>query len=668
LARRKRETQAEEWQAWAKRYEMDGGVRTFESGLTFKVVIGAMFIGLLMMPGSIYLSLVSGQSGAGAAPWVAVILYTELMRRSFQTAKRQELYILLALAGMAVGAGGAFGSAAARGYIWEAYFIKTPQAESFEIADKIPWWIVPPKDSVAIAKRSLIHPDWALPIGIMLINRVLSKLRWIGGPYFLFRLTADLERLPFPMAPVGAQGATALAETTKKGETWRWRVFSIGSIIGLFWGALYIGIPSLTGVMMSQPIQIIKIPFIDFTRSIESFAPAGVFALRTNFGAVMSGFVLPLPVVVSQFFAAIFTQFVFNPILYHAEILHRWTPGLDVRGTGLANSLDFWISFGMGKTFSIALIGIAIMIPMLLSYRKAKQKEVGERGSLNTPPGRGDFPLWLAIGMWLVGMSGWVYLVHFLIPHFPVVFLLAFAFGYTPLNSYVSARTQGILSRDLFEIPYLKESIVILSRYEEIDIWFVGLPTEDYGRGTSHWRKLELTGTRFTSYIAADLITLPILILSGLLVWHFIWKMAPIPSAQYPFVQTWWPIWATNRCLWVTALRDGKSEMLQAIRGNYVMAGFGTAIALYGLIWLAKLPSMWFYGIIGGFGADPGAMLPTLVGALIGRFYMIKRFGLKRWFTYTPVLMAGFSCGTGLVGMATVAVALVSKAVIVKPF
>lgn len=660
---KKRESQAEEWQAWAKRYEMDGGIRTFESGLTFKVVLGALFIGLLMMPGSIYLRLVSGQSGAGAASWVAVILYTELMRRSFQTAKRQELYILLALAGAAVGAGTRY-----QGYIWNAYFIMTPQAESFEIADKIPFWVVPAKDSVAIATRSLIHTDWAWPIGLMLILQVLTKLRWIGGPYLLFRLTADLERLPFPMAPVGAQGATALAETTKKTETWRWRVFSIGSIVGLFWGAIYIGVPSLTGVMMSQPIQIIKIPFIDFTKSIEGFAPTGVFALRTNLGLAMQGFVLPFPVVLSQFVAAMFTQFIFNPVLYHAEVLHKWNPGLDVRGTGLANSLDFWISFGMGKTFSIALIGIAVMIPMFIGYKRNKGRATGERGSLKTPPGRGDFPLWFAFGMWIVGMIVWTYLVHWLIPNFSVGFLLGFAFFYTPLNSYVSARTQGILSRDLFKIPYLKESVVILSRYEEIDIWFVQLPSEDYGGGTSHWRKLELVGCRFTSYIAADLITLPILIISGLLVWHFVWKIAPVPSAQYPFAQTWWPMWATSRCLWVTALRDGKGEMLEAIRGNYVMAGFGTAISLYALIWLAKLPSMWFYGIIGGLGGDPGMMLPTLLGALVGRFYMIKRFGLKRWYTYTPVLMAGFSCGTGLIGMATVAIALVSKAVIVKPF
>jgi hypothetical protein len=308
------------------------------------------------------------------------------------------------------------------------------------------------------------------------------------------------------------------------------------------------------------------------------------------------------------------------------------------------------------------------MIPMFLSYKKYKQRTSGERGSLQTPPGRGDFPIWLALGMWLIGMSGWIYLVHWLIPHFPFGFLLAFGFAWTPLNSYVSARTQGILSRDLFQIPYLKESVVILSRYEEIDIWFVALPSEDYGGGTSHWRKLELTGTRFTSYIAADLITLPILLISGILVWHFVWKIAPIPSAQYPYAQTWWPMWATNRCLWVTALRDGKGEMLQAIRGNYVMAGFGASISLYALIWVAKMPSMWFYGTIAGLGGDPGMMLPTLAGALVGRFYMIKRFGLKRWYTYTPVLMAGFSCGTGLTGMATVAIALVSKAVIVKPF
>ena len=107
------------------------GYSYFESGLTVKVFVGALFVGLLMMPGSIYLSYVSGESGAGAAPWVAVILFTELARRSFTTARRQELYMLLGLTGAAVGSGLQY-----RNFIWYAYFINTPQAASYEIATK----------------------------------------------------------------------------------------------------------------------------------------------------------------------------------------------------------------------------------------------------------------------------------------------------------------------------------------------------------------------------------------------------------------------------------------------------------------------------------------------------------------------------------------------------
>ena len=241
---------------------------------------------------------------------------------------------------------------------------------------------------------------------------------------------------------------------------------------------------------------------------------------------------------------AFFTQFILNPrLLYPAEILHQWRPGLDVRGVGLYNGLDFWISFGMGKSFSFAFVGMAASIPMVIKFKQARQDQTEVGRSLRAPPpGRGDFPLWLMAILWLFGMGTFIYIVHvYMAPNFPLIFLLGFAFLYTPVNSYITARTYGILGRDLFEIPYLHETTFILSRYEEIDIWFVPLPDEDYGRGTQSWRVLELTGTTFTSSIAARLLIMPILIISGIVVWHFIWKVAPIPSAQYPFAQTWWP-------------------------------------------------------------------------------------------------------------------------------
>lgn len=665
-------------QSWAKRYDTDEGVRTFESGLSVKVLIGAAFVGFLMMPGAIYLTLQTGQAAGGAAaPWVAVILFTEIARRSFQTAKRQELYILLALTGAAVNAGGQYS-----GYIYDSYFINSQQAESYEIADKIPDWAIPPKESKAHAVRSLFHKDWwqgargearlfGFPIGpitLMLMLQLLWRLRHISGSYFLFRVTADFEKLPYPLAPVSAQGATALAESTHKTETWRWRVFSIGSIIGMGWGAIYVGIPQISGALgMSEPLRIIPIPFIDFTQSIEAFAPTGTFAITTDASAILTGFVMPIPVVIAQFVSASFTQFFLNPFLYRQDILHTWEPGMDVRVTGLRNGLDFWMSFGYGKSFSFAILGLATIVIM---FAKRGRKREDGAGSWTPPPGRGDFPIWLALSMWAIGMGGYVYVVHKLIPGFPLGFLAGFAFLYTPLNSYISARTFGIMSRDLFDIPYIKEATLILSKYDEIDIWFAPFPNEDYGTETQGWRILELTGTTFTSKIAADFLAWPVLLIAGILAWHFIWKLAPIPSAQYQFAQMMWPIFVTQRALWITALRDGHSEQLQAIRPMYILAGFIVSLAIYGGSVISRIPYRHIvgYGLIGGLGADPGAFLLQFVGAITGRYVMIKRFGRNRWSRYNPVLLAGFWCGLALVGMAGVAIDLIQKSVIVKPF
>ena len=59
-----------------------------------------------------------------------------------------------------------------------------------------------------------------------LTSQVLARVEWVTLGYILFRVTSDVERLPFPLAPVAAQGATALAESDDERDSWRWRVFS----------------------------------------------------------------------------------------------------------------------------------------------------------------------------------------------------------------------------------------------------------------------------------------------------------------------------------------------------------------------------------------------------------------------------------------------------------
>ena len=94
-----------------------------------------------------------------------------------------------------------------------------------------------------------------------MVKEVLGRLNWMSAGYMLFRITSDVERLPFPMAPVAAAGATALAEAATKEQSWRWRVFSIGTVAGLVFGFFYVAIPVFTGVVFNRALQLIPIPF-----------------------------------------------------------------------------------------------------------------------------------------------------------------------------------------------------------------------------------------------------------------------------------------------------------------------------------------------------------------------------------------------------------------------
>ena len=62
----------------------------------------------------------------------------------------------------------------------------------------------------------------------------------------------------------------------------------------------------------------------------------------------------------------------------------------------------------------------------------------------------------------------------------------------------------------------------------------------------------------------------------------------------------------------------------------------------YGLFALIGLPSQFFYGVVGGIGVWPHHAQPMLFGALLGRYYLAKRFGKDKWKRYAPILLAGY--------------------------
>jgi hypothetical protein len=257
---------------------------------------------------------------------------------------------------------------------------------------------------------------------------------------------------------------------------------------------------------------------------------------------------------------------------------------------------------------------------------------------------------------------------HYLVPAFPLWILIFFGFVWTPVFSYINARMAGLAGTNV-SIPYVREASFMLAGYRNVDIWFAPIPLADHGGMATHFRTVELTKTKFTSIIKVELLMLPIMLGCSLLFWSFIWKLSPIPAASYPFAAKFWPISAQQTALWMTANREGENNfLLQSIRPSYIGFGAGAAILAYFATIAGGLPTLLFYGLINGTHTLPAYAIPQFIGAMLGRYYFQKRYGQENWRAYTPVLVAGYYCGMGLIGMAAVALALLSKSVSRLPF
>jgi hypothetical protein len=533
----------------------------FEDGFTIKAILGVLFVAFIMVPGNMYLSLMIGGSLGAAAEWVTIILFAEITKRSFSTLKRQEVYVLFYVASSLIAAEtGAF-----EGLLYNQYLVQSPAAKQFGITKLIPTWVAPQPGSEAIITRTFLHADWAMPIVLLVLGMIIWRVNWFTMSYALFRLSSDYERLPFPFAPVNAQGATALAETTQGGETWRWRVFSAGAMIGLVFGAIYVALPAITGAMLTEPITLIPIPFVDFTQVTGNFIPATPLGFTAHLGPIFTGLIVPFWGVVGTFLGVVVAT-IANPVLYtwtpswrEEPYLNLWRQGMGTVDTFFVNNVDFWMSFGIGTTVAIAIIGVYQVVQ---SVRNAKDagKEGGVERSFATPEGRGDFPIWLALALYSLATVALIGIAAWLLPGISqfIWFFLFFGFVFTPFQSFVNARLVGMVGQTV-DIPFVREATIILSGYRGVDIWFIPFPLGNYGAQTQKFREIELTGTQFTSIIRAEIFMVPIVLFTSFLYGSYIWKLAPIPSASYPYAQLIWRLRAYQQCLFITGTM--KSEL-----------------------------------------------------------------------------------------------------------
>jgi hypothetical protein len=665
----------------------------FKNGFGWTTVAGILFCGLIMMPGSIYISLMTGASMGAAAQWVTVILFMEISRRAMQPLSRQNLVVLLHAAYVMLAASALYPGGPMGEIVFRAYLVGSDAVRDAGMLGMFPHWYAPSYDSPAITQRNLFHIDWLEPIMIALFIALAGLVAKYTLGYFFFRIISDVERLPFPMAPVAAQGTMALVEGEEIEEAAdgktpgvepkkkkNWRLFSLGTYLGMAFGIVQVGVPSVTGLFLAQPVYIIPQPFVDLTTSTQSFLPAAATGISIDLGIVLLGFVVPYWAVIGTFCAIILTL-ILNPTLHHFGILQTWQPGMNTVNTTFSNSRDFWLSFSIGSGVGFAVISIFSMVRDMSKKVRADNREKRDGAEDLWAPrraGRGDYPLWIALVIYCVVSALLVTLISSLLgwQFNLILFLVFFVFLYLPIIAYVNARLLAIAGQSV-DIPYVKELGFLASGATGIDIWLAPVPADNYGYQAQSFRVNELTGVTFWSLIKTELVALPVLFVLSWVFWGFIWHSTPIPSPTFPAAQISWELESKNRVLLYSSTsvdENGKRKPLadtefgKALKPTYIGTGFVVITGTYALLSIFGLPVMLVYGLVRGFGALPHGMILEVFGAVLSRYYFQKKYGPQNFLRMAPTIFAGYLTGVGLIGMATVALRLIYSAISPNPF
>ena len=647
----------------------------YKSGFSLKVLLGALFIAIFMLPGFIYMGLCVGTNVGMGAEWVVVLLIVEITRRSYKSLKRQELLMLLHMAGSlsSFSGGLALSGGVFANLIWHQYQKNSDVFRDFNLTDKMPEWFAPNLDDMV--GNSFFQEVWIQAIIVAVLGIIFFRMQFFGLGYLAFRITSDLEKLPFPMSRVGSEGATALADAETSGpESWRWGVFSIMSIVGILWGFIYMGIPALSSVLFGSATSIIPIPFLDITPATESVFPSAQWAIGFDLLAVLIVFVLPWRVVLSSAIVCITCHIILPPVFYNIGIHKQWQMGYSVLDTNIANGLDIWMSVGIGAALSIPITAIILAVTMSRNS-ESKMKPDWDK-FFNPPKDRGDMPLWMPIMLFIVSGIGIVVFTHGIVnlgwlggfkktpdQYFPIWIQASFAFLWAPIITYINAKMAAIAGQQV-SLPFLREGAFFMSGYKHPDIWVspLSLQTGDFGSVAGTYKVLELTKTKFSSLVKVEITALILLTVAGLIYWSFIWGLGPIPSDNFPYAQKMWPYIAKSAALWYSALGDGNNFVLDALKPDVIISVLSIFSIVFVLFNSFGIPLAYYFGAVSGVGLMPYMVFPSIVG-LVLRYYVGKRLGRKKLRKYSPVMLAGFAAGIGITGMLVVSVVLIKSAV-----
>ena len=620
-------------------------------GLTLRVILVILLMELLFLPVTIYTSFVTGiapiVSAAAIVPLV-MSLASSLYDVKFSVG---EVFIAYSVLKAVIILLPPF-----YWLIYRSFFVNFPFLATFKLAGRsiqelVPTWITPPPSSPVHFLRTLIHPEWAIPIAVLASITALS----FGADLVLAILFARLfieeveEELPFPFAKVDASLISTLAE--ERAETAK-----------PFYVSLFIGL-ALTGIvyiphMLGAPL--IPLPWADFTMVTQYALPGAIVALASDPNLYVSGFVLPLSTVTLMLLGslAIWCLGNYMTLTFFRDLTPEWVAeyyvGMNSATIYQRSFLRVWMGFQLG-----AMIGFPLA--MLAIYGRELARLL--KSVISAPRSGKPSPSRYLLALYLLFSLLSVLIFQLLVPEYPVYVSIAVSVGLSFLISFLVGRIVAEIGiTPTFAWPW--QAITYLTGYNGVAGWIFA-PYVSLGGNALHINSIKvayLTRTRVEDYIKGVTVGFLLSMIIGLVFIDLFWRLAPIPSAAYPFTIIYWPTLAMNDALFITRKITVKMPIL-------LLGAITSAAALLAEVLLRRrgiiLPAIAF---VMGFFTLPPYTLAIFLGSLIGNLLVRRIVGYKRWMEIRDSLVAGFFAGSSIAIGLGIAATMLSKATWIWPW
>jgi len=639
----------------------------YKPGLTWRSLT-AIGVGVFFLtPITIY-SMLLGAGGLAAVPWITVLLFSEIFRFIRKPLSKQEITIMWYAIGTG-SVGSTFLILLQQGYIATSPItglFRDPY--SGEVLSKaIPLWFAPPSGSNAYLLRTFVHIDWLAPILFFILYSTLSLFMQISLAMIFSQIYVEVEKLPFPFAPIEATLCTTLGERDES----RMRILMLSAFFGCIWGYLLYGVPIITGGIYKKSIQILPIPYIDLNRYVEKWLPGASLGVATDITAYTWGFFLPANIVLCMFIGSFAAWFFGNHLAltlpYFSQWQKEWTQGMPISLIYQRSTLWVWINPQIGAAIASGIVPLVIYRKTIL--RSFKNLMRIPSSSLKA----GYLSLKALFPMYILSACGIIAIFHYLVPEFPLWVAAILTVGYPFFITMVAGRMVGEVGFPI-SIPYVWQGAILAVNYPKVDAWFISpLSTNAWyaplgQAGTSgdgaainvyQVKVCKLTETRPIDLFKALILVFPLSITASFIYVSLFWWMSPIPSAAYPATVISWPITAINTGLWAT-------RQLNIFRPELILSSAAFMTSLGIIFHLIKVPFSLTGTVIGLYTLPPYS-LAWLVGYAIGRLIFKRKLGDK-WENIKPILVGGITLGEGVAIGLSVTLVIIAKSLWILPY